>query len=130
MISARLALISHLRRFFETELCGIVPWGAIKVAPGLPAMPVLSERGKPRRNPEGKLQEIVTITFRDYEMTVQSPNADPPLGWIRLTIEGWPEEGPLDQTTWARLGAVIRNREARKLSYGDRTSSPGSTAAA
>jgi hypothetical protein len=111
MKSARFGLSRHIQIFFETELCGLFRFDQIEFlepedAPRPPGMSVL------RRPPFGKHREIVAVQFGAYNLSVCSPNEAPPLGEIVLTIrDGHTERGPLDETTWKKIGEFIRTRE-------------------
>ena len=108
MINAPTRLFGVLRAFFEQELCDLGTWDDVVVKPG-----ELAEKWPhDRRNPYGNYKEIAAITFRDYELTVKSPFEAPPLGLVECRLGDQVESGPLDQTTWTRLGKFIRNNEA------------------
>lgn len=108
MIQARRALLSHARGMFETHLPGVFSWDAVNLdAPEpLPKLP------NGRRNPIGKYAERVSMSFGDdFKLLVQSPEDDPPLGWVKLYHHGKVEaEGPLDAVVWANIGSAIRQR--------------------
>lgn len=107
MISARAALLSHLRAFVETELCGIVRYDELEHS--VPENETPEPGKRPRSRP--LLRETVEVRFGNYTLAVHSPADTPPLGNICLQFLGGREEGPLDVTTWARMGALIRNRQ-------------------
>lgn len=110
-ISARGRLMGQARTFFESELRGLFNWDAVGHQQAEPSEPLPPSRGHPRgcRNPLGKYSEIVAVTFGDFELELQSPEEAPPLGLVTLTHRNAvAHEGPLDQSTWARMGSFIR----------------------
>lgn len=109
-MNGRAGLFRQLQQFFETELCGVYRWDGVAHFPAEKTNRVEGERP----NAFGKLKEIVAVRFGDYDLTVFSPNEDPPLGWAMLNYPNGAVEGPLDQTTWARIGAFIRSQTQRK----------------
>lgn len=108
MIHAAGRLFGSLRAFFEQELRGIGTWDDVTVLDG----ELADEWPHKRRNPYGLHKEIAAVKFRDYELTVKSPFEAPPLGLVECRHGDQVECGPLDQTTWTRLGKFIRNNEA------------------
>jgi hypothetical protein len=120
-VNGRASLFRNLQVFFETELCGLYKWG--EVAHYVPQK-AEAEEGK-RKSAYGKYKEIVAIRFGAYDLTVFSPQEDPPLGWIMLNLATGPilVEGPLDSVTWAQIGGCIRSLSTpdstqRKKAYG------------
>lgn len=108
-INAASRLYGLLRAFFEQELRGIATWDDVTVLKGELA-DLWPHR---RRNPFGRFKEIAAITFGDYEITVKSSEEAPPLGLVCWQHGGLIDQGPIDQTTWTRLGKFIRDKEAR-----------------
>lgn len=109
MISAAGRLFGVLRAFFEQELRDVCTWDQVKVLDA-----ELAEREKyDRRNRYGDHKEIAAVAFGDYEITVSSPFQAPPLGLVQCRHgDQEVESGPLDQSTWTRLGKFIRDNEA------------------
>lgn len=112
MKSARYSLSRHLPEFFDTELRGLYRFDQITVLPPEDA-PRPEGMSHLRRPPFGKYRELVAARFGPYDLSVYSPNERPPLGEVVLTYADGEISGPLDQATWQRLGAFIRNREQR-----------------
>lgn len=108
--SARLGLSRNLLAFFETELCGLFRFDQVKFLPPEDASRPIGWSAL-RRPPFGKYRELISIQFGPYDLSVASPNEAPPLGEIILTHPDGHEVGPLDQTTWQRIGLLIRNNE-------------------
>lgn len=106
MITARRALLAHVRVFVETELAGLYRYD--DMAHHVPERSD-AEAGK-RPNLYGKFREAVSVTFGNYQLTVESPHEKPPLGWVTLRCLGSIEEGPLDPVTWGILGSFVRQR--------------------
>lgn len=113
MKSARFGLSRHLQVFFETELCGLYRFDEIQILPAEDA-PRPEGWSVLRRAPFGKYRELITIRFAMYELSVASPNENPPLGEITLIHPDGEERGPLDHATWKRIGAFIRERDERQ----------------
>ncbi len=108
MIHAGSRLFGTLRAFFEQELRGIGTWDDV-----VPMDSELADKERHnRRNRYGDYKEIAAIKFRDYELTVKSPFEAPPVGLVECRYGDTVESGPLDQTTWTRLGKFIRQNEA------------------
>lgn len=107
-MNGRLVLFRGLQVFFETELCGLYRWD--QVAHYVPEHSE-PEPGK-RKNIYGKYKEIVVVRFGDYDLSVFSPNQDPPLGWIMLNHHHGDTliEGPLDAVTWSKVGEFIKSQ--------------------
>lgn len=110
MKSARHGLSRHLLAFFETELCGLFRYQDAELMPAEDA-PLPAGWSPLRRPPHGKYRELVAVRFGVYDLSVASPNECPPLGKITLAHPSGDEYGPLDDSTWKRIGAFIRNRE-------------------
>lgn len=109
-VNATSRLFGSLRAFVEQELSGLGTWNDVTPLDG-----ELAELGPyNRRNPLGRFKEIAAITFRDYEITIKSPQESPPLGLISWQYHHLVDQGPIDQTTWQRLGKFIRDNEAGK----------------
>lgn len=107
MISARRALVGHLRTFFETQVAGLYGWNDVVMHPAEDAD--LDARG--RRNPLGKHKEVVTVRFGEYELMLESPEHHPPLGRASLEHDGRVEcDGPLDMATWVMIGNLIKGK--------------------
>lgn len=116
MINARVCLFGTLRSFVEQNLCGLVTWKDMTIDPALPTEKVAHGR----RNPFGKFKEIVTVRFGDYTLTARSPDADPPLGWLKLEYDHGCEQGPLDQSVLDMMGKFIRSRGMKVRDHGRR----------
>lgn len=109
-----------MRAFVEGELRGIVDWDGCVKAESEASDPLeYTKRNQAgdvfsivRRNPLGDYKEIAAIRFKDYEITVRSPEEHPPLGDIELRIGNLIDSGPIDQATWTRFGKSIREKEA------------------
>jgi hypothetical protein len=113
-MNGRAGLFRQLQVFFETELCGLYRWDQVAHFAAQRSDKIEGERP----NAFGKLKEIVGVRFDNYDLTVFSPNEDPPLGWAMLNYPNDVIEGPLDQSTWARIGAFIRSQKQRKTVNG------------
>lgn len=110
MISSRRNLLGHVRGFFERELAHCCNWDSVKVAPPIAAPDKIEINGRLRRNPQ-KFLEQVRVEFLDgrFSIEVKSPAEEGPLGWIRAYHgTGLIGEGVLDVSTWARIGAAVR----------------------
>ena len=112
MKSARYGLSRQLQAFFETELCGLFKFDAATILPPEPA-PRPEGWSHLRRPPFGKFRELISVQFAQYNMEIASPNEKPPLGEISIFHHDGQESGPLDQTTWERIGAFVRKREGQ-----------------
>lgn len=99
-------MVSHLRVFFERELCGVFSWSQVML--GAPEK--TSAKIWPGDRPSA------TISFGDYAMRVVAPEDEPPLGRIEVFAPGFAVEGPLQPSTWVRAGAEIRDRENGRMS--------------
>lgn len=108
-IHARAALFSHMRGFVERDLAGVFSWNDMTPGVDLPSDRI--EYG--RRNPLGNWKEIASVSFgRGYDLRVSSPQEKPPLGLIELELDDkLIDSGPIDQRTWDRLAAFIKDRE-------------------
>ena len=106
-IKARKNLLSHARQFFETELCELFRWDQVKHHAPEPAP--RTELG--RRNPIGYHLERVAMSFGPFVLRIQSPEDEPPLGWITLYCESAKvAEGPPDPLIWKHIGSEIKTR--------------------
>lgn len=110
--SARNSLSRHLPIFFDTELRGLYRYDDAQKLPPESA-PHPEGMSALRRPPYGKYRELVEIRFGPYDLSVFSSNERPPLGEVVLIYADGEISGPIDQATWQRLGAFIRNREQR-----------------
>lgn len=110
MIHPRAALISHIRTFVDTELAGLVRYDELEhyQPENLDSPPGY------RPNRYEKHKEKAEVRFGNYNLIVCSPSEAPPLGNVRLQYLGGHAEGPLDMTTWHRLGTIIRDRAEPK----------------
>ena len=107
-IHPRAALFSHAREFISRQLAGLYSWN--DVVPGIDLPSELGKHG--RRNPLGKWKEIVEICFGPYILRIHSPEEHGPLGLVELEFEHkLIDSGPIDQRTWDRLGAFIRDNK-------------------
>lgn len=106
MIHPRTALIAHIRTFVETELAGYVRYDELEHFQPEP----IERNLKYKPNRYEKHKEKAEVRFGNYGLTVCSPAESPPLGTVRLQWLGGHAEGPLDTTTWRRLGIIIRDR--------------------
>lgn len=107
MKSPRLGLSRHVQVFFEVDLCGLFRFDQAEI--DQPEQAELPKGWSPlRRPPLGKYREIVSVRFGVYNLRVSSPSEVPPLGEIVLIHPDGRESGPLDETTWKRMGAIVR----------------------
>lgn len=106
-LDARRALIANARAFFELHLRGCFRWDEVVISKPEKA----AELPNGRRNPLGPHREMVEIRFGRFTLMLNSPEDDPPLGWIVCTDEsGDVTEGPPDAAIWSNVGRFIRER--------------------
>lgn len=109
-VNARHQLFRHAQLFFEQELRGIFSISDAQVSDQIPADP--PEPGKLAAQ-FGRWKEIVELSFGGYCITVSSPHETPPLGRVSLRHgTNTVIEGPIDHTTWKKIGEHIRNQRA------------------
>lgn len=128
MTHARRALFAHLRLFVERELGGLFSWDQVEHHPGYPSEDVHRTKtdahgrvwmiGAPRKNPAGPLKEIVEIKVGAFVVRLHSPHERGPCGLLEVEFPdagSMIEVGPIDQSSFNRLGKMIRDREAVKV---------------
>lgn len=108
MRSARVALMGNARAFFEQHLGGLFSWDLV-THHRPEALPPLANG---RKNPLGKFCERVVLGFGRFELTVESSEESPPLGWVACKDIGSGEvcEGVPDPVTWEAIGKFIRGK--------------------
>jgi len=129
MIRSDSALLRHAQDFFLSDLVGLYTWGDVRIAPpevrpGIPPNVDYRERRKQMesRIGMGRNVEQARIVFKPWELLIYSSNERPPLGEVSLreadNINGGVlVSGPIDATTWKRIGEWIRaNSHQRKAS--------------
>lgn len=105
MISARQALCSFARQFFETEIPGIYSWRDVEVGNPEPSDPEPTGR----KNRLGKFKERVVLSFDEFRMELESTECKPPLGRVQLFVnDTLSAEGSLDASTMVKVGDVIK----------------------
>lgn len=115
MIQARRALFSHLRLFVERELVGLFTWNDVREGVTYPSEMI--GKFKNRRNPLGDDKEIVEICLGAYVIRVSSPVERGPCGLVEFVAPDAVavEIGPLDQSSFNRLGEIIRKSESVRV---------------
>lgn len=110
MIRAKSALTRQVQEFFLEHLVGIVRWDEIEHKPPEKRDPTPNRdaRGKRIDKPDGKFRELISMSFGIYDLTVESANDHPPLGWVTFTSRHEPIEGPLERSTWLRIAEQIK----------------------
>lgn len=117
MINARAQLYRLLREFFDTCLPG-VPWHVLEHAAEEPAQEVVKGRA---RFPFGKAREVIEVRWGRCSIRVLSSLEAPPLGMIRVDVDGQQvEEKSLDKTAWDRIGKFILARQKEGTGNGRR----------
>lgn len=100
--------MSAARGFFEREIPGIYSWDDVEKRPAEPSDPD-PETGKV--NPREKFKERVVLVFDEFRLEVDTCQQVPPLGSVKLfTDNELRADGPLDVSTWAKIGSAIRER--------------------
>jgi hypothetical protein len=111
-ISGRAALLRQARKFLQHDCAGVVPSAQVRYLDAEPS----DDLDDGRRNPEGKVKEIVVIELGGtWRMRLISPRATGPDGDImvrngQLDIEG-PEvsyHGDLQPSSWGRGAVFLR----------------------
>jgi hypothetical protein len=98
---ARTLLFKQLQQFFEQHLSG--RWRISDVVFDQPEM-APKERGQRQRH-----REIVCGMFGGYTISIFSTVEEPPLGRIIAADRfGNTASGPIDETTWRRIAALIK----------------------
>jgi hypothetical protein len=92
--SSPVAILRILRQFFETDLCGMCRWDAVRID----------------REEENRVEIGFSVGKGRYRITVNPPGDDPPFPLGRVLLIGAQAhiEGPLDSVTWARIAQAIK----------------------
>ena len=106
MIRGHVALVRHLREFMERS--GL-PWGAVEFKYEI------DEDGRPKLD-DGRAEMAFSHRGRNIEIAIFAPaevvvrGQEPlPLGRLSARCRGQLVKGPIDQTTWDRIVALIDN---------------------
>jgi hypothetical protein len=129
MIRTKIALLRHAQEFFRSDLLGVYSWDKdVKIDPpelreALP--PNLSAPDRRRRMEAreggGKYLEKERLRFGPWEILIYSAQERGPIGEVTLRrTDGFEVRdlvaGPLDPSTWAKIGEYIRLSHQRKAS--------------
>lgn len=109
--SARVGLMANARAFFEQYLNGLFNWDLVVHHRAEPLPPL--DNG--RKNPLGKFRERAVLGFGEFQLTVESSEEHPPLGWIecRHMDSGKTCEGVPDPVTWANVADFIKRENIK-----------------
>lgn len=127
MIRTSAVLLRMAQEFFRTDLVGLYSWDRdVRIAaperrpPILPDLPFRDRRAAMvEREGKGKWLEQERIKFGPWEILIYSATEKGPLGEVSLRdFESAREllSGPLDPSTWAKIGEWIRQSHQRKAS--------------
>lgn len=125
MIRTTAALLRHAQDFFRTELVGLYSFDKdvrIDAPERRDAIPSAVDRRTRREMMEsreglGKWLEKERLQFGPWEILIYSAQEKPPVGEVALRREGETMvAGPLDPSTWAKIGEWIRQSHQRKAS--------------
>jgi hypothetical protein len=126
MIRTQAVLLRIAEAFFRDHLLGLYRWDRVGIEaperrPEIP--PGLNPRDRrvemERREGKGKFLEKERISFGPWEILIYSAQEKGPLGEVTLRNHETAQEmltGPLDASTWDRIGEHIRLSHQRKAS--------------
>lgn len=115
----REALLRQAREMFTQQLGDLYSWHNVAVGPPeeWPESTGMSEKAAAeyaeKRRELGKYQQKVRLQFDQFEIVVNSPEQQPPLGGIVLSIAMTTGLGyaGLDHETWKRVAGAIREHK-------------------
>lgn len=126
MIRSQIALLRHAQDFFASDLTGLYRWDRVKIAapelrPVIPPNAPIKERRRlmEEREGKGKYLEQERLHFGPWEILIYSAQERGPIGEVTLRVFDNSREvvtGPLDPSTWAKIGEHIRLSHQRKAS--------------
>ena len=126
MIRTQAGLLRIAAAFFRDHMLGLYRWDRVKIDPPelRPAIPPgLSYRDRrsemERREGKGKYLERERLAFGPWEILIYSAQERGPIGEVTLRNYDTAQEmvtGPLDPSTWGRIGEHIRLSHQRKAS--------------
>jgi hypothetical protein len=100
--------MGNARAFFEGHLAGLFSWDKVLHHKAEPLPPLANGR----KNPLGKFRERIVVGFGAFELTVESSEEAPPLGWLecRHMASGELREGVPDPVTWESIAKFIKGK--------------------
>lgn len=127
MIRSQTMLLRHAQDFFRSDLVGLFNWDKdVKLSPPElrePIPPGLGRierrRAMEAREGKGKYLEQERLRFDPWEILIYSAQERGPVGEVRLRVYDTGEElisGPLDASTWRKIGEHVRLTHQRKAS--------------
>ena len=124
MLHPREMLRRQLEEFFFNQLLDVQRWDQVQIERPIPVLKVpyhqrpKNEYGRPieqRIEKFGKFEELVTVKFRGYSLSIWSPSDEPPLGKLALLGNGVAIDGPIVPETWQKIAEVIRATKPEEI---------------
>lgn len=112
-IRQRSALHRQVQAFFLEHLLGVYSWEQVTTKKAEAVVRDVKENGTPLPFEAGKTHDKVEMYFGPFDLLVLGPFEDDkhPMGLIRISSRGGSCEGPLDATTWQKVGDFIKQNK-------------------
>lgn len=119
-IRQRSALHRQVQMFFHEHLVGVYSWEDVQTRRAEPVKRETKPNGTPLPFEAGKFRDKVEIYFGPFDLVALGPYEDDrhPCGLIRCSTPRGSCEGPLDATTWQKIGDFIKQNKQEEVDHG------------